>query len=244
MERLQKVMAEAGIASRRMCEEIIRQGRVKVNGQPVMKLPVLIDSQNDVVVVDGRKLKSEPKVYYLLNKPEKVFCTNSETEGRVRAIDLLRRVRQRIYPVGRLDADSRGLLLLTNDGELANQLTHPRHEVEKVYVVRVRGYVKQEVVDKLRKGIFLDGKKAKIETATIKKRNKNISYLQFTLKEGRNRQIRRMLARLGYPVLDLTRIRIGNLTLKGLGPRKYRQLLPRELVSLRRLIASKNTSGT
>ncbi len=239
MERLQKVMAEAGIASRRVCEEMIRQGRVKVNSHPVMKLPVLVDPQHDTIVVDGHKLKAEPKAYYLLNKPEKVVCTNSDPEGRVRAIDLLTRVRQRVYPVGRLDADSRGLLLLTNDGELTNQLTHPRHEVEKVYVIRVRGYVRQEVVDQLRKGIFLDGKKAKIETVKLQKRNKNISHLQFTLKEGRNRQIRRMMARLGHPVLDLTRIRIGNLTLKGLGPKKYRRLLPRELESLRRLIGKK-----
>ena len=111
--------------------------------------------------------------------------------------------------------------------------------MEKVYVVRVRGYARDEVVDQLRKGIFLDGKKAKVETVKITKRNKNISHLQFTLKEGRNRQIRRMLARLGYPVVDLTRIRIGNLTLKGLGPKKYRRLLPQELLSLRRLIGKK-----
>ena len=239
MERLQKIMAEAGIASRRACEEMIRQGHVTVNGKEVMKLPVLIDRHKDTIVVDGRKLRPESKVYYLLNKPEKVFCTNSESEGRVRAIDLLTRVKKRVYPVGRLDADSRGLLLMTNDGELTNQLTHPRHEIEKVYVVRVRGYFQEEDIDRLRKGIYLDGKKAKIETVIIRKRNKNISHLQFTLKEGRNRQIRRMMARLGYPVVDLTRIRIGNLTLKGLGPKKYRQLLPRELLSLRRLIGKK-----
>lgn len=235
-ERLQKVMADAGVASRRQCEAMIREGLVTVNRKQVTSLPVFVDIRQDRIVVDGRRLKFEPKVYYLLHKPKKVVCTNNDPQGRVRAIDLLAGVKERVYPVGRLDADSKGLLILTNDGELANALTHPRYGVPKSYVAEVAGTVRGETIDKLRRGIWLGRDKASIERIKILKRGTKQSMLEITLREGRNRQIRRMLARVGHPVVQLTRERIGRLTLRGLGPRKYRALTQREVQSLWKLV--------
>ena len=146
-------MAEAGVASRRHCEELIRAGEVKVNGTVVRKLPVMVDPQHDHIVVSGRKLRYETKVYFLLHKPKKVVCTNQDPQGRKRAIDLLVGVKQRIFPVGRLDADSKGLLILTNDGELSNELTHPRYGVSKTYIAEVSGSVSGEEIAKLKKGM-------------------------------------------------------------------------------------------
>ena len=235
MERLQKVMAEAGIGSRRHCEEIIRQGLVKVNGSVVEKLPVLVDPQRDKIIVDGRRLKFEPKVYYLLHKPKKVVCTNYDPQGRTRAIDLLSNVKQRIYPVGRLDTDSKGLLIMTNDGELAQKLTHPRFGVSKTYVAEIAGSITGAEIEKLKKGMYLPQGKASVENVKIMRRGPKRSMLEITLREGRNRQVRRMLARLGHPVRQLTRVRNGRLTLRGLGPGKYRPLKPAEVNALRGL---------
>ncbi|MBN1435632.1 MAG: rRNA pseudouridine synthase [Sedimentisphaerales bacterium] len=236
-ERLQKVMAEAGIASRRHCEELILDGQVKVNGRVVRKLPVLVDPAVDTIVVAGRKLAQEQKVYYLLHKPKNVVCTNNDPEGRKRAIDLLVGVRQRVYPVGRLDADSMGLLIMTNDGDLANRLTHPRYGVIKKYVAEVSGSVSGETIETLKRGVYLDEGKATIEHIKVLRRGPNQSLLEIELREGRNRQIRRMLARLGHPVRKLTRIKIGKLNLRGLGPGKFRQLTKQEVTDLCRLIA-------
>ena len=235
MERLQKVMAEAGIGSRRHCEEMIRQGLVKVNGTVVEKLPVLVESRHDTIVVAGRKLKFEPKVYYLLHKPKKVVCTNYDPQGRTRAVDLLNRIKQRVYPVGRLDADSKGLLIMTNDGELAHQLTHPRYGVAKTYLAEIAGSVDAADIEKLQTGIYLPHGKASITRIKILRRGPQRSLLEITLREGRNRQIRKMLARLGHPVRQLTRIKIGKLTLRGLGPGKFRPLKPVEINALRKL---------
>ena len=215
MERLQKVMAEAGIASRRNCEEMIRDGLVKVNGHVVCDLPVLVDAAHDSIVVGGRKLRFERRVYYLLNKPKRVVCTNDDPEGRRRAIDLLTGVRERVYPVGRLDAESQGLLIMTNDGELANQLTHPRYGVVKTYEAEIASTITGEEVQQLKRGIRIDTGKAAAENVRIVKRGPRHSVLEIVLREGRNRQIRRMLASLGRPVRRLTRVRIGKLTLSG-----------------------------
>lgn len=239
MERLQKVMAEAGIASRRHCEELILDGQVKVNGKVVRDLPCFVEPGHDTIVVGGRKLLPvQRKVYYLLNKPKKVFCTNSDPQGRVCAVDLITGVRERVYPVGRLDADSQGLLLMTNDGELANQLTHPRYGVVKTYLVELDESITSDDVEKLKKGIHLEQGKASAEKVVIVRSGPKQTLLEIWLREGRNRQIRRMLARLGYSVKQLTRIRIGKLSLRGLGPGKFRPLTDEEVKHLRFIVSS------
>ena len=235
MERLQKVMAEAGIGSRRHCEEIIREGLVKVNGAVVQKPPIMVDPQQDRIVVDGRRLKFERKVYYLLNKPKKVVCTNSDPQGRIRAIDLLKGVKERVYPVGRLDADSKGLVIMTNDGELANQLTHPKYGVAKTYIAEVAGAVSGAEIEKLQKGMYLPQGKAAVSRVKILRRGPKQSLLEVTLREGRKRQIKVMLGRLGHTVKQLTRVKIGRLELKGLGIGKYRVLTAAEVKGLQRL---------
>lgn len=235
-ERLQKVMAEAGIASRRHCEQMIRDGLVKVNGEFVTEFPILVDPQCDRIIVSGRRLRFEPKVYFLLNKPKSVVCTNSDPQGRRRAIDLLVGVKERVYPVGRLDTDSKGLLILTNDGELANLLTHPRYGVVKTYVAEIDGRIEGESISKLKKGMYFAEGRATAEDVRILRRGPKRSLLEITLREGRNRQIRRMLLRLGHPVRQLTRVRIGRLTLRGLGTGKSRPLTHAEVKSLRRSV--------
>ena len=241
MERLQKVMAEAGIGSRRYCEEIIREGLVKVNGVVVQKPPIMVDPKQDRIVVDGRRLKFERKVYFLLNKPKKVVCTNSDPQGRIRAIDLLKGVKERVYPVGRLDTDSKGLVIMTNDGELANQLTHPKYGVAKTYIAEVAGSVSGADIEKLQKGMYLAKGKASMGKVKILRRGPKQSLLEVTLREGRKRQIKVMLGRLGHTVKQLTRVRIGKLTLKGLGVGKYRVLTAAEVKGLHRL--SKRVDG-
>jgi len=238
MERLQKVMAEAGIASRRHCEEMILDGQVKVNGKVITELPCFVDPGHDIIIIGGRKLHAEKKVYYLLNKPKKAICTNEDPQGRLRAIDLLPGVRQRVYPVGRLDNDSQGLLLMTNDGELANQLTHPRYGVVKTYLVELAEAISEDDVEKLKKGIHLEQGKASAEKVVVIHSGPKQSMLEIWLREGRNRQIRRMLARLGYSVKQLTRIRIGKLSLRGLGPGKFRELTEDEVKHLRFIVSS------
>ena len=238
MERLQKIMAQAGIGSRRHCEQIILDGQVKVNGSVVTTLPVLVDPQVDRIVIGRRALRLEPKVYFLLNKPRKVVCTNSDPEGRRRAIDLLTGVKQRVYPVGRLDADSTGLLILTNDGELANKLTHPSYGVSKTYVAQIDGSVSPEDIAKLKKGLHLDrSSRATMSQIKILRRGPKQSLLEIQLREGRNRQIRRMLLRLGFHVQRLNRIRIGRLTARGLSPGKFRALTTAEVAALARAAA-------
>jgi 23S rRNA pseudouridine2605 synthase len=233
-ERLQKVLAAAGVGSRRECEEIILDARVSVNGQTVSALPVLVDPEHDAIVVDGRRLRTERKVYYLLHKPKGVHCTNYDPAGRVRACDLLRGVSERVFPVGRLDADSTGLLLMTNDGELAQRLAHPRYSVPKTYRAHVSGHITGEEIDRLKKGIWLAEGKAQISAGRIIHTGRNGSVVEITLREGKNREIRRVLARLGHNVRRLMRIKIGPLSLRGLPPGGYRPLKPGELALLRR----------
>ena len=241
MERLQKVMAEAGIGSRRYCEEIIQEGLVQVNGAAVRKLPVLVDPQKDRIIVDGRRLKFERKVYYLLNKPKKVVCTNSDPQGRIRAIDLLKGVKERVYSVGRLDAESKGLVIMTNDGELAQQLTHPKYGVAKTYIAEVAGSVSGSEIEQLQKGRYLPQGKASVGKVKVLRRGPKQSLLEITLQEGRDRQIEKMLGRLGHTVKQLTRVKIGKLELKGLGVGNYRVLTAGEVNALQRL--SKRVDG-
>ncbi len=249
MERLQKVMAAAGIASRRGCEEMIRQGLVEVNGTVVDKLPFLVDPEHDKIVVEGRKIRTEFKAYYLLNKPKKVLCTNYDPSDRMKAIDLMKGInaKVRLFPIGRLDADSQGLLIMTNDGELTNLLTHPRYGISKTYVADISGALTGAEIEKLKKGIWLSEGKAHTERIKVLQRSAKHTLLEIDLREGRNRQIRRMLAQLGHPVRQLTRTRIGNLTMRGLGPGNFRPLTSAEIKSLRRLAEppqSKPKSGS
>ena len=244
-ERIQKVLANAGVASRRNVEEMIRQGRVAVNGRVVTELPVLIDPAKDKVKVDDEPVKLagggvEKRVYILMNKPKGVYSTNVAQGEQTRAIDLLPPdMHERVYPVGRLDAESKGLLLLTNDGELTNHLTHPRYGVAKTYKATVDGFVSPRVVEELQRGVWLadpnTGKGFKTGRARIKvvKRMRDKSVLELTLREGRNREVRRMLAKLGHKVRDLTRVRMGPLTLHGLEPGEFRPLTSREIRELK-----------
>jgi 23S rRNA pseudouridine2605 synthase len=245
-ERIQKVLASAGVASRRHIEQMVLEGRISVNGQVVRSLPVLVDVAEDQVEVDGERLrlrpaKQEQRHYYILNKPKGVYSTNVAQGVQTRAIDLLPpNLRARLYPVGRLDAESKGLLLLTNDGELTNRLTHPRYGVAKTYRAVVEGIISPEVVRELEQGIWLadkEGRGFKTGESRIRvtKRLRDRSVLEVNIREGRNRQVRRMLAKLGHKVRDLTRIRMGPLTLEGLPPGHCRPLTPRELRELRKL---------
>ncbi len=256
-ERIQKVLANAGVASRRACEELVREGRVQVNGKAVRELPVLVDPAEDEIRVDGRKVAISRRgpegrhTYILMNKPVNVVCTNvaQSTAGRrqTRAIDLLPPgFRKRVYPVGRLDASSRGLLLLTDDGELTQRLTHPSFGVPKTYRVVCDGNVGPETIDKLRRGIYLTdsqsdgGGKTQPAHIRIVRRAEDKSTLEITIKEGRNRQIRRMLAALGHKVRDLKRVRIGPLKLEKLPEGSSRLLMAREVRDLREAVAQKS----
>lgn len=241
-ERLQKVLAEAGIASRRACETLIEEGQVSVNGRVVTDLPVWVDPKQDRINVRGKRLRfPESHVYVMLFKPRGIVSTNDDPEGRKKAIDLVKHpTRARLFPVGRLDMDSSGLLLLTTDGELANRLTHPRHGIHKTYEVTVKGAVDEQTVKKLEAGLFLPdkergrGRKTAKSRLEIIKRDRDRTRLRMELREGRNRQIRRMMAQVGHGVKKLRRVQMGPLKLKGLRPGQWRDLLPEEVKALRK----------
>lgn len=236
-ERLQKLLAAAGWGSRRSCEDLIRDGRATVNGQVRDELPVFVDPAEDAVRIDGRRMKPQRLVYYLLNKPKGVFCTNSDPEGRTRAIDLLGRVKERVYPVGRLDATSTGLLLLTNDGELAERLMHPRYGIEKTYVVEVQGQLTAAAKAKLQKGVWMSEGKTQPAKVKVLRSGHRQNLLEITLREGRKREIRRMLAAVGYRVKKLSRVKMGPLRIKGLGVGQSRALTSEEIKQLKRASA-------
>jgi 23S rRNA pseudouridine2605 synthase len=235
LERLQKILARAGVASRRASEEIISAGRVTVDGETVAELGAKADLATQDVRLDGRRLRPEPLEYWMLNKPKGVVCTNDDPAGRTRPVDLIPDSGARLFPVGRLDADSQGLLLLTNDGELANRLTHPRYEVPKTYQATVEGRVTGKEVQRLQKGVHLAEGKTGPPRVKVVKRTRSRSVLIITIREGRNRQVRRMLARLGHPVRDLVRTRIGRLSVRGLGSGKARRLSREEIEYLKAL---------
>lgn len=232
-ERLQKVMAAAGVASRRECEELILAGVVRVNGKVVDEIPAFADPQADAIVVDGKRLRPVEKVYFLLNKPRGVICTNRDPQGRRKAIDLVPSA-DRVFCIGRLDADTTGMIVLTNDSELANQLTHPKYKVPKTYLAKVKGRADAPMVEKLKKGIWLaEGKTGKASVKVLKA-GRDESLVEITISQGLNRQVRRMLAQVGIPVKALKRIRIGALPLGKLGSGKYRPLSSAEVVMLKR----------
>jgi 23S rRNA pseudouridine2605 synthase len=239
-ERIQKVLAASGVASRRDCEQMVSDGRVRVNGVTLDGLPAWVHPEHDRIEVDGRLLRrAERHVYIMLFKPKGVVCTNEDPEGRRRAVDLIDHpLKARIFPVGRLDMDSSGLLLLTNDGELANRLTHPRFEVHKTYEVTVSGRLDDAAVKRLSEGVFLPerdepGTRTGRSRLKLLGRDGTRTALLMELREGRNRQIRRMMLRLGHPVRRLRRVAMGPLRLKGLGVGAWRELTSAELRELR-----------
>jgi 23S rRNA pseudouridine2605 synthase len=236
--RLQKFLSEAGVSSRRRAEELIEAGRVLVNDVVVDRLPAFVNPGIDSVIVDGTPVRPQALDYFIVHKPKGVVCTNRDPAGRLRAVDLLPPTRAPLNVVGRLDAESTGLLLMTNDGELAEQITHPRLELPKVYRVEVRGQVPRDIIASMKKGVYLSEGKVSASDVEVVRRSRVSSVLKITLREGRNRQVRRMLARLDHPVKTLKRIEIGPLSLKRLPLGACRRLTPRELTELRRAIRS------
>jgi 23S rRNA pseudouridine2605 synthase len=231
-ERLQKVLARAGVASRRKCEDLIRQGRVQVNGQVVTELGTRIDPTQDHVRVDGQPVEAEPHVYIAVHKPRGILSILDDPRGRPDLRSIID-LPVRIFPVGRLDADSEGLLLLTNDGDLAHRLTHPRFEHSKEYHVLVHGQPGQNSLQAWRGGIMLeDGRTARAEVNVLQQ-EEDTTWLRIVLIEGRKRQIRRVAAVLGHPVLQLIRVRLGSLRLGNLPPGQWRYLTNQEVQALK-----------
>src|SRR6056297_450081 len=222
-QRLQRVLAAAGLGSRRQCEAYITEGRVEIDGEIVDRLGSTVDPQQSKIFVDGSRVSMPKMVYFVLHKPTGVVTTNRDPMGRPRVIDLIP-PEYRVFPVGRLDRNSEGLILMTNDGALADQLTHPRYGVMKVYQVTVAGQVTPEAMKKMREGIFIAEGRVRVEGARIRKARGKATEMEITLREGKNREIRRILARLGHKVQQLRRIAIGPLRLGELPVGAYRQL--------------------
>lgn len=232
MERLQKYLSECGIASRRKCEEIILNKKVKVNGKIIDELGHKV-SDSDYITVNDIEVKKKEKEYYILYKPEKVICSVKDEKNRTTVIDYIN-TNEKIFPIGRLDYDTSGLLLLTNDGELANMLTHPSHKVEKKYLAKIDGIINLKDIYMLENGIVLDGiktKKAKAKIQKIDKKNKK-SFVELTITEGRNHQVKNMFGALGYKVLKLKRTNYDFLTLKNLSIGQSRKLTIKEIKKL------------
>lgn len=234
--RLQKYMALCGVASRRKSEEIIGEGRVKVNNVVVTELGTIIDPNKDKVLVDDKRLRLESnKVYIMLNKPIGYVSTLNDEKGRRIVTDLIEGVKERIYPVGRLDADTTGLILLTNDGELAFKLTHPSKKIDKKYIAIVEGVPNKKELELLRKGVFIDGKKTSPAEVKIAKKFEEDSILDITIHEGRNRQVKKMCETVNHPVKKLKRVSIGEIELGGLNIGNWRFLNDEEINYLKSL---------
>ena len=233
-QRLQKVLAAAGLGSRRQCEELITAGRVEVDRRVVTELGTKVDPVEQEIRIDGVPLPRLKQVYYAVNKPPGVVSTNRDPAGRPRVIDLVPDGGARLFTIGRLDLGSEGLILVTNDGELANRLTHPRYGVSKTYRVQVVGVPSREILQRLRRGVHLAEGMARVERVRVKSRHKDSAILEMVLREGRNREIRRLLARVGHKVLRLARIAVGPVRLGHLPPGECRRLTRDELKALRR----------
>lgn len=232
--RLQKYIADCGVTSRRKAEHLITQGRVTVNGEVVMELGSKVDAKNDVVMVDGHlaDLNAVEPIYLMLHKPRGYVTTLNDPEGRETVMDLVKDVSERIYPVGRLDYLSEGLLLMTNDGEVANMIMHPKYNVQKVYEVKVFGSVTETILNKLRAGAYLEEGLVKPTSVRVIKQLPTKTWLEFRLNEGRNREIRRLCEAVGLTVDKLKRLAIGNLSVEGVAPGKYRLMSRNQLLSL------------
>lgn len=233
LERLQKVLAAAGLGSRRACEELVTSGRVEVDREVVTTLGTKVNPRTQEIRVDGEKLPDPRRVVYLLNKPVGVVTTNYDPTGRPRVVDLVPGDR-RLFAVGRLDRTSEGLILLTNDGDLANLLAHPRYGVEKKYLVQVAGVPSTDLLDRLRQGIRLAEGEVHAKRVNLRSQHKQSAVLEMVLDEGKNREIRRMLAKLGHKVHQLKRVAVGGLSLGNLLPGQWRQLTATEVETLRR----------
>lgn len=231
--RLQRILAAAGIASRRRCEELILEGAVRVNRKVVDTLPAFADPDVDTITVSGRKIKAERKVYYLLHKPKGYICTNSDPQGRKKAIDLIP-VRERVFCVGRLDIESSGAIIITNDSELANRLTHPRYELPKTYEVLVKGMVTPQVLERLKRGVWLSEGKTERSSIKLLKKGPEESLIEMTIRQGLNRQVRRMFAGVDLKVKKLKRTQIGVIDLKGIGVGNFKPLTSRQITYLRK----------
>ncbi len=242
--RLQKLIAGTGLASRRKAEEMIAAGRVTVNGRIVRELGTKVDADKDHVKVDGRHIRSaQPYVYLILHKPKNVMSTLHDPEGRPTVKDFLPGVTVRVFPVGRLDFDSEGLMLLTNNGELAQTLLHPKYHVPKTYLVKVKGVLNGEEIQALETGVQLDdGVTSPARMKKIRKAESN-SWVEITIHEGRKHQVKRMLEAVGHPVLKLVRIRMGSLVLGHMAPGEYRFLADREANALRDLVKKRMSEG-
>jgi 23S rRNA pseudouridine2605 synthase len=236
LERLQKILSAAGIASRRAAEEIIIAGRVAVNGKVVTELGSRADPAQDRITVDGKAIRSEGvRSYIVLNKPVGYVTTLKDPQGRPVVTDLLKGVKERVYPVGRLDYNTEGVLLLTNDGELANRLAHPRHEVEKEYMVRVRGSVAAEQLQHLSAGVDLEDGRSAPAVVKLTRESENNTWISITIHEGRYRQVRRMCEGIGLSVVRLKRVRYGILEAGDMKPGEFRFLTSGEVDGLRAL---------
>ena len=235
-ERLQKILARAGFASRRGAEQLMLDGRVMLNGETIKELGTKADLARDDIRVDGVRVKP-PKghVYLVLNKPKGVVCTSARHEQKKRVIDFMPQVRGRLFTVGRLDLDSEGLILLTNDGAFALEMTHPRYGVPKLYAVLVQGRVEQRDIDKARGGVWLSEGPTTGMNVKVERLGADRTDMAVTLREGRNREIRRVFAKLGHNVISLKRVRIGELELRGLRSGEWRFLQPNEVQRLREL---------
>jgi 23S rRNA pseudouridine2605 synthase len=232
LERLHKVLAHAGFGSRRKCEQMIRDGLVQVDGKTVTEMGIKVDPGQNKIKCDGRYLRAERKVVLLLNKPRRIICTTQDEHGRKTVNDLMHGVRERVYPVGRLDSASQGMVVMTNDGDLTNRLTHPRYGVSRTYHVVVQGEVTPETVEKMSRGVWLaEGKTGPIQVA-IKKRDHGMTILEATIHEGMNREVRRVFAKYGFKVKHLKRVKIGQLMLGQLPEGRYRALTPKEIEML------------
>ena len=240
MERLQKFIAASGLCSRRKAEELIKMGKVEIDGEIVTELGVKV-SGKESIVVDGELLRREEKEYYLLNKPREVITSCSDDKNRKTVVDLIE-TDSRIYPVGRLDYDTTGVLLLTNDGEFANIMMHPNNKIDKVYIAKIRGIIKGDSINKLKNGVVIDGKKTEKCRVKLRKTDlkTNSSIVEITIHEGRNHQVKKMFEAVGFEVLKLKRERVGIFTLQGLTSGDYRRLSPKEVSKIYALTKQKN----
>ena len=239
MDRLQKVIAHSGYCSRRHAEELIKAKKVQVNGEIVTDMGVKVSSK-DIIIVNGEALQLEDKVYYLLNKPRGVISSAFDEKGRKTVVDLIE-TNKRIYPVGRLDYDTTGVLILTNDGDFANEMMHPKNKIDKLYIAKVKGILTGEDIKQLKSGVIIDGKKTAPAKVKLRKKDlkNNTCMVSIIIHEGKNHQVKKMIEKVGYEVLKLKREQIGFLNLKGLNSGDYRLLSHKEINQLHEL-ATKN----
>ena len=234
--RLQKYIAMSGLTSRRKAEELILQGRVKVNGQVISQLGTKVDLEKDIVMVDDRVIHIENnKVYIMLNKPKGYVTTLKDKHSDKIVLDLIKGIRERLFPIGRLDKDTTGLLLMTNVGDLAFKLTHPKHVVWKEYIATVKGVPDNKKIQHLRDGVVIDGRRTSPAYVEVMKTEKDSAVLKLKIYEGRNRQIRKMCDSIGHPIIELKRVAIGDIRLGNLEVGKWRYLTEKEIDYLKKL---------